>query len=178
MVEMEHNGLIIDDLISREGGYVNHPDDKGGPTKFGITAATLGSYLGTVSPASADQVAHLSREQAKEIYWNQYIQAPGFNEIGDLGLQEVLIDPAVHSGPRTAIRWLQKALDLETDGVIGLITLAAIARSNPRNLSVQILLQRLEYIGEIISNNQRQAVFASGWIRRISELVGKRLSLG
>ena len=30
---------LIDELIEREGGYVNHPADRGGPTKFGITEA-------------------------------------------------------------------------------------------------------------------------------------------
>ena len=62
---------IINEVIERfEGGYSNHPADRGGPTNMGITQATLSEYLGR--PASVDEVRSLSRAQAVAIYRSRW----------------------------------------------------------------------------------------------------------
>ena len=65
---------MIDDVIRREGGYVDHPQDRGGPTNFGITQSTLSRHLGR--PASADEVRRLERSLAAQIYRRESYEAP------------------------------------------------------------------------------------------------------
>ena len=66
---------LINELIEREGGYVNHPADRGGPTRFGITEAVARAhgYAGTM--------AALPREEAVAIYRRLYWLRPRFNAI-------------------------------------------------------------------------------------------------
>ncbi len=101
---------ILDEIIRREGGYVNHPDDRGGPTKFGITAQTLGAWRKLGRPATAAEVQALTETEAMAIYRQQYITGPGFDAVTHPGLLHLLVDTAVHSGPKRAVQWLQAAL--------------------------------------------------------------------
>jgi lysozyme family protein len=59
---------ILDEIIRREGGYVNHPADRGGPTKYGITAQTLGRWRKLDRPATATEVKALTETEARAIY--------------------------------------------------------------------------------------------------------------
>ncbi len=74
MTETFSVDAMIDDVIRREGGFVDHPADRGGPTKFGITQAALARYLGRA--VTAAEVDALSPDQAKQIYRRDYYQAP------------------------------------------------------------------------------------------------------
>lgn len=98
---------MIDDLIGREGGYVDHPADRGGPTRWGITEAVARSrgYCGPMRD--------LPRETAVEIYLDQYWRGPGLDRIAPLApqLAEKLFDIGVNMGPAIAIRFLVRALN-------------------------------------------------------------------
>lgn len=65
---------LITDLITREGDYSDHPADKGGPTRYGITQAALSDYLGR--KANVQEIKSLSLELAKEIYYTRYYLLP------------------------------------------------------------------------------------------------------
>jgi len=101
---------ILDEIIRREGGYVNHPADRGGPTKFGITAQTLGAWRKLGRAATAAEVQALTENEARAIYRQQYITGPGLDVITHPGLLHLLVDSGVHSGPKRAVQWLQSAL--------------------------------------------------------------------
>jgi len=101
---------ILDEIIRREGGYVNHPSDRGGPTNFGITAQTLGAWRKLGRPATAAEVQALTETEARAIYRHQYITGPGLDVITHPGLLHLLVDAGVHSGPKQAVQWLQSAL--------------------------------------------------------------------
>jgi len=101
---------ILDEIIRREGGYVNHQADRGGPTKFGITAQTLGAWRKLGRPATASEVQALTKDEARAIYRQQYITGPGLDVITHPGLLRLLVDSGVHSGPKRAVQWLQSAL--------------------------------------------------------------------
>jgi len=160
---------ILDDLLMREGEYVAHPADRGGPTKYGITAATLGEWRRLGRPADAADVRALTEEEAREIYREMYYRRPGFDSIGDDALLNLVIDSAVHSGPSTVIRWLQAAVGVAQDGVIGPMTRSLLARADdaPRVYRA-VLAARMRYIGAIIRRNRPQAVFAEGWLSRLA----------
>jgi lysozyme family protein len=162
---------ILDAIIRREGGYVNHPVDRGGPTKFGITAQTLGHWRQLSRPATAAEVQALTEEEARAIYRQQYITAPGFDAISDPALLHLLVDAAVHSGPKRAVQWLQEALGVTADGIIGPRTRAALATADPRALYRKVLAERLRHLGRLITNDPKQSAFAAGWMNRMAEFV-------
>ncbi len=162
---------ILDEIIRREGGYVNHPADRGGPTKYGITAETFGSWRKLGRPATADEVQALTETEARAIYRQMYIIAPGFKYITHPALLHLLVDSAVHSGPKRAVQWLQTALGVAADGVIGPKTRAALAQADQGVLYGKVLGQRLRYIGRLITRDPKQSAFAAGWMNRIAEFV-------
>lgn len=121
-------------LLRREGGYVNHPDDRGGATAFGITEAVAREH-GYLGPMQA-----LTRAQAIEIYRQRYWTAPGCDLVACLSaaVAEELFDTGVNMGPLVAGRFLQRALnalnrqgrdfaDLAVDGAVGPKTRDALA---------------------------------------------------
>jgi len=124
---------LIDALIEREGGFVNHPADKGGPTCFGITEAVARAH------GYAGPMRLLPREEAATIYERLYWLRPRFDEIGRRSwrLAAELFDSGVNMGPAVAATFLQRALtalnrsgkdypDLVPDGRIGPMTLFAL----------------------------------------------------
>jgi lysozyme family protein len=124
---------LIDDLIEREGGYVSHTADRGGPTRFGITEAVARSH-GFSGP-----IASLPREEAAAIYRRIYWLKPGFDAIAPRSerVAAELFDTGANMGPSVATTFLQRALtalnrngkdypDLVPDGRIGSATLSAL----------------------------------------------------
>lgn len=124
---------LIDRLIAREGGYIDHPADRGGATNWGITRAV----------ARADgwqgSMRDLPRARAAAIYARVYWRGPGFDRIAARApaLAEELFDTGVNMGTGVAIGFLQRALnalnrgqrdypDLAVDQTIGAATLAAL----------------------------------------------------
>lgn len=162
---------IIDDIIRREGGFIYHPTDRGGPTKYGITAKTLGNWRNLGRLATSDEVVALTEAEAREIYRRQYIVAPDFDAITHPTLQVLLVDSGVHSGPQKAVKWLQEALGVTVDGVIGPKTRAALAATDQSKLYRKVLAARLRHLGRLITNDPEQSVFAAGWMNRMAEFV-------
>ncbi|WP_265569875.1 glycoside hydrolase family 108 protein [Sphingomicrobium nitratireducens] len=124
---------LVEALIEREGGYVHHPADRGGPTNFGITqeVARAQGYM-------AD-MRDLPREEARAIYRRLYWLRPGLDRIARRLplIAAELFDTGVNMGPAVAITFLQRALnalnreqrdyaDLVPDGRVGAQTLAAL----------------------------------------------------
>lgn len=124
---------LIDALIDREGGYSNHPADRGGPTKFGITEAVARAH-GYSGPMRS-----LPRDEAAAIYKRLYWLRPRFDQVAKRSeaVAGELFDTGVNMGPAVATTFLQRALsalnrdrkdyaDLVPDGRIGPATLAAL----------------------------------------------------
>ena len=124
---------LIDELIEREGGYVSHPADRGGPTKFGITEAVARAH------GYAGAMRTMPRADAVAIYRRLYWLRPRFDEVAKRSARvgEELFDTGVNMGPAVAVTFLQRALtalnrnakdypDLTPDGRIGTVTLSAL----------------------------------------------------
>jgi lysozyme family protein len=111
---------IIAGVLEREGGFVHHPADKGGPTKFGITAAVLGEWRRLGRQATRAEVAALEAPEATDIYFRRFILGPNFTPlyVPFEPLRVQLIDFGINSGPARAIRWLQRVLRLPPSGVL------------------------------------------------------------
>lgn len=164
------DAAIIDAIIEREGGYVDHPSDKGGPTKFGITAAALAAHRGGTMVDATD-VERLTMDEARSIYRTQYIARPGFDKVTDESLRALLVDWGVHSGPANAIRGLQRVLNVAPDGILGPLTLLALPHLDARRIYAKVLAARARFMADILQRDASQRVFAAGWINRLAEFV-------
>lgn len=170
---------VIDDILAKESGYVDHEDDSGGPTNHGITQAVAraNGYDGPME----DMPVSLARE----IYRKRYIVKPGFDKVAliDAGIASELIDTGVNMGPAKASEFLQRALnafnqkgaryaDVLVDGRIGEVTLDALRKymrfrgaEGARVMICALNVLQGERYFEILENNPSQESFAYGWIR-------------
>lgn len=177
---------LIDGLIEREGGYVDHPADTGGATCFGITEAVAraNGYGGAMR--------QLPRQEAAAIYRRLYWLRPRFDEVAKRApaVAAELFDTGVNMGPAVATTFLQRALtalnrngadypDLLPDGRIGEHTLAALdAFLKVRGASggKTVLLRALEALqGErylrLAERRPANEAFLYGWLaNRIGDL--------
>ena len=176
---------LIDGLIDREGGFVSHPADKGGPTCFGITEAVARAH------GYRGAMRELPREEAAEIYRRLYWLRPRFDEAEKRSarLAAELFDTGVNMGPAVAATFLQRALtalnrngrdypDLVPDGRIGDVTLAALdtffavrGRSSGETVLVRALeaLQGERYL-RLAERRPANEAFLYGWLaNRIGE---------
>src|SRR5574343_130972 len=139
---------ILDEVIRREGGFVHDPLDPGGPTKFGITQYTLAIWRGR--DVTVDDVASLTYDEAIRIYEKKYIEEPGFLQLPN-GLRAAVVDFAVHSGPVTAVKQLQKSLGVTADGILGPTTMAAIRMSYLPRVQSEYAKARIRYLASLVS---------------------------
>jgi lysozyme family protein len=183
MASTRTDDQIIQDVIETEGGFVNRENDHGGPTNFGITLSTLSAFLGHT--ASEEDVRNLSKDTAAQIYKQRYITAPRFDLIHDDNLRALVVDCGVLHGPSRAAQWLQTALNVKADGIIGTETIHTLMASDSRKIYLSIAAQRIRFMGEIVTTDYLrakrdgyiqkplQAEFAHGWLNRVAAFVEK-----
>ncbi|WP_371169915.1 holin-associated N-acetylmuramidase [Aliiroseovarius sp. 2305UL8-7] len=184
---------IATEIIAREGGYVNDPDDPGCATKYGVTIHTmrrLGLDLnrdGRVTPAD---VKTLTRDQARDIFLKHYYYRPRLDELPQ-PLQASVFDMYVNAGAN-AVRLLQKlfrkmGFELSVDGALGPQTLG-IAQSAmadaPDHLVDAYGIERRNYYYRLADGRPRSRKYArrrdggkGGWITRAEEFLSKRYHL-
>lgn len=159
---------LIDDILTREGGYVNHPADRGGPTNFGITQATLSRWRGhTVSAAS---VQALTIEEARDILSTEYLEQPGFLHLPE-PLRAQVVDFAVTSGQAQAVKNLQGLVGTERDGILGPVTRGAVSAHDPYTLAVRYWQERIRFYAQLAARPAKalrpsQQPFLNGWLNR------------
>ena len=170
---------LIDELIEREGGYVNHPADKGGPTRYGITEAVARAH------GYAGAMAELPREEATAIYRRLYWLRPRFDQVEKRSprVAAELFDTGANMGPAVAASFLQRALtalnrggsdypDLVPDGRCGPETLAALdafLQVRGKDRGEVVLLRALEALqGErylrLAEKRPANEAFLYGWL--------------
>jgi lysozyme family protein len=158
---------LIDEVIVREGGFVDHPSDRAGATKFGITKGTLSRWRGrTVTTA---EVRALDVSEARDIYLTQYVEQPGFLDVPE-PLRTHLVDFGVHSGPATATRALQRVLGVTQDGVLGPMTRGVLARRDVADITRRVWQERVRYLARLVALRPTQLDFLDGWLNRCFEL--------
>lgn len=176
---------IIDGVIQREGGFVDHPDDKGGATKYGITWKTYEVWKkggghrhaeedGVVLP---EDVIDITPEIARMIYHEKYVTSPRWPEVAEGPLLELLVDSGVHSGPGQAIKWFQRALGLNADGIIGPLTRARAKDCDARLVYVDVLSRRMAFMGYLVKRDASYRPFMEGWMKRMGYFVHRSLDI-
>ena len=175
---MSRLDVVIDELIDREGGFVDDPNDLGGATMYGITekVARLHHYDGPMQ--------YMPRTLAVAIYKDQYWSAPNFDRVAQLSpkVAHELLDTGVNMGVARAGLFLQRSLnalnnqakhyaDVVVDGLIGNGTLGALKdyldhrqhRGESVLLKALNCLQGARYI-EIAEARERNEAFVFGWL--------------
>lgn len=163
--------ICLEYILKVEGGYTDHPLDRGGPTNFGITLQTLADYNGLPStPVSA--IKELTQEQASKIYELKYWNTMRLDRVHSKKVCMILFDQGVIAGPVTAIKMLQEVLnecfqeELEIDGVLGNHTDVAIATANETRLCRKLIQKALRRYVSLCEKNPGQLVFLKGWMNR------------
>lgn len=146
----------LDLLLKVEGGYTNNPADAGGETNYGITKRVAESY------GYLGDMRDLPIDFARNVYKQGYWQPCRCDDLPESIRYDVL-DAAVNSGNAQAIKWLQRAVGVADDGVIGPVTLAACATTD--HINSKFNGQRLMFMTALPS----WPVFGKGWARRIAD---------
>ena len=146
-------------ILKIEGGYVDDPTDRGGETKYGISA---NAYPGV-------DIANLTIEEATELYRVDYWDAYRCGELNPVpGI--LLFDAVVQHRPKTAVRLLQEAAGTYIDGIIGPNTIAKANQRDARQFMLDNIRERAIYYHQLVTSNSDQAKFLPNWYRRLPML--------
>jgi lysozyme family protein len=147
-------------LLGHEGDFSDHPADPGGRTRYGITESVAREvgYKG--------DMRELPLDLAQRVYLEKYWKPVRADDLPP-GIRYAVFDAAVNSGPSQATKWLQRALGVEADGVIGPKTLAAAYAQDANALRMRMLAQRLRFMTSLTN----WPAFSRGWARRIADLM-------
>ena len=161
---------VLKSEFREEGGYVDHKADPGGATHMGVTFAVLQEWRG--HPITKADVKALTKAEASLIYEARY-----WNVIkGDslpAGVDLMVMDGAVNSGPSQSAKWLQRAVGVSADGKIGPTTLAAVFKANPVELINGIYEQRLAFLKKL----KTWPTFGKGWQGRVDRVRKEALEM-
>lgn len=152
-------GLIDTPAQRKAVGYVDDPLDRGGETKFGVA-----------KNANPDlDIAKLTWAGAKAVYYDRYWVTGACERLSPtVGILH--FDGCVNHGVGRAKKFLQRAAGVEDDGVIGRMTLAAVAAIDPVVLCNKICDVREQFYRDIVAGRPSQSRFLKGWLRRIDEM--------
>jgi lysozyme family protein len=152
-------------VLAHEGGYVNHPKDPGGMTNLGVTRRVWEKW--TRKPATEADMKALTPAMVAPLYRAQYWDAVRGDDLPG-GVDYALFDAAVNSGPRQAVKWLQRAVGATDDGKMGPATLAAVQAQAAATVVGKFSDQRLAFLKSL----ETFAVFGKGWSRRVADVSG------
>jgi len=162
-------------VLKHEGGYVDHKDDKGGATNKGITLKTYQAYKPN---ANKEDLKNITEAEVEQIYKDGYWDKCSCDLIKSQAVANKVFDVAVNTGPKQAIKFLQRTLNivifngkpLTVDGIIGKNTIEAINLLDGEDVDSNILqvysLLQKEYYANLVINNNSQLVFLKGWFKR------------
>jgi lysozyme family protein len=159
----------LDVVLTYEGGYVDHPKDPGGATNLGITQAVLSEWRG--KSVTKAQVKALTKKEAGQIYKARYWDKVRGDALPS-GVDLTTMDGGVNSGPSRSVKWLQSALKVEADGVLGPKTLNAAQSSKYPDTIKAHCAKRLGFVKSLAIWN----TFGKGWSRRIAHVEATALS--
>ncbi len=184
---------IADEIVAREGGFVDDPDDPGGATKHGVTIGTLrrlGLDLDGDGDVDVGDVRRVTPAIARQVFLRHYYHGPGIDRLPE-PLRASVFDMYVNAGTH-AVRILQRLLNemgeaLEVDGRIGPLTRAAAARcmaAAPGHLADAYGIARRTYYYGLADARPQLRKFArrrdggkGGWIVRAEEFTSARYHL-
>lgn len=158
-----------------EGGKDDDPIDPGGRTNQGVIQRVYASYRKKKGLPPRD-VFLMENHERDEIYWNNYGRLVRYDELPP-GVNIVVLDGGVNSGPSQSIKWLQRALGLAADGVLGDRTMEAVINHPDHDaLIANICEQRMRFLRALKTFWH----FGKGWTSRVNQLkkIGQSWAMG
>jgi lysozyme family protein len=161
----ENFDICLAKMLAHEGGFVNHPQDPGGMTNLGVTKRVWEEWVG--HEVDEKQMRALTPETVAPLYKRKYWDAVRADDLV-AGVDYVVFDVAVNSGPGRAVKFLQSAVGVTADGGFGPATLAAVKKSeeDPTKLIELYCAKRLEFLQSL----KTFETFGKGWSRRVAEV--------
>jgi len=172
-------------VLNVEGGYSDHPSDKGGKTNYGITEGTLNAAY-KAGLVKHNDIKQITADEAKTIYKVNYWDKCKCDDLPK-PLDLYVFDTAVNCGVGTSAKFLQEVINkavganiLAVDGIIGAMTIGAVEGWLSRykaDCTFPVLFlcnlfmdRRLQYYSNIVAKNGSQIVFLRGWLNRVLKL--------
>jgi len=149
-------------VLHHEGGFVNHPSDPGGMTNLGCTKRVWEEWVGHDVDEKAMRA--LTPADVAPLYKAKYWDKVKGDELPD-GVDYIVFDAAINSGPGRAAKWLQQAVGVTADGAIGPGTLKAVSGMPAQDIVEKYQQIRLEFLQALPT----WGTFGKGWGRRVAE---------
>ena len=143
----------FDRLMDHEGGYVNDPNDPGGETKYGVRKRSYPD----------EDIPNMTRERAKVLFRRDFWDRINGDKLPD-GVAWQMADFAYHSGPETAVRYLQRALGVADDGHWGPVSQNAALAMSESDAIVRLVAERLDFLTRRVNWPHH----GRGWVRRMA----------
>jgi len=145
----------LEHVLKHEGGYVNHPRDPGGETNMGISKRSYPN----------EDIRNMTKARAGAIYRRDFWDKVKCDDL-PMGVDLVVFDAAVNSGPSRSAKWLQSACDVRQDGVVGPNTVKAANMLSTVNVINRALMHRLAFLQSLAT----WATFGRGWQSRVDNI--------
>lgn len=161
--------IAFEELMLHEGGYVDHPNDRGGATKYGISSRSYPNI----------NIMGLTKEDAKQIYRKDFWNKLDLDRLRDEDLACMVFDGAVNAGRSRSVRWLQAAFNtlfhvqdpdgLLEDGILGPITVRTVnsVYGHRDALRMAYVLNRGQHYLGLVKRHEKYRVFLRGWLDRL-----------
>lgn len=148
-------------VLDQEGGLVDNPQDPGGLTSYGISQKAYPD----------EDIRAMTPQRAAQIYERDYWTPLRGEQLPD-PVSFALLDFAVNSGVHGAIRTLQKALEIQADGIMGPYTLGVATRTPSKVVIINLSTQRILLLAE----DKNWQTFKEGWTKRVISTALEALS--
>lgn len=160
-------------ILSFEGGFSDHPADRGGATNRGVTMATwrrVGYDKDGDGDIDVDDLRLITEDDAvrrvlRPHYWDRWRA----DSIRSQSLANILVDWVWCSGA-SGIRIPQSMLGVAADGAVGPKTLRALGERDPEEFFLLLKARRKKFLEDIVRGNPSQRVFLKGWTRRLDSI--------
>lgn len=169
----------IDRVLAHEGGFVDHPDDPGGATKYGVSLRWLqraddsfpvDGDIDDDGDVDVDDIRSLKPKTAAKLYHRQWWKRHGYQQL-PYPVGEKAFDMAINMGSRQAHTLLQRACGdcghpTTVDGLMGPNTRSAARQCDPQTLTDALADRQLSFYRSLAEQNDRYTSFIDGWTRR------------
>ena len=150
-------------ILKSEGGYVNHPADPGGMTNLGVTKRVWEEWVG--HEVTEQDMRNLTPAIIAPMYKAKYWDKVCGDDLPS-GVDYVVFDAAINSGPGRAIKWLQACVKVDVDGQIGPHTLNAVTAFSDVDLISDYNKRRLSFLIDLPT----WPTFGKGWTNRVAHV--------